>query len=80
MEKWSRERVAVAAYFAVLGLVCATWASSIDDMKLLLGLNDAQQGWLLFSGPLRNLVSYTFASALVTRLGSRRSLVHATSV
>ena len=80
MEKWSRERVAVAAYFAVLGLVCATWASSIDDMKLLLGLNDAQQGWLLFSGPLGNLVSFTFASALVTRLGSRKSLALATSV
>ena len=80
MEKWSRERVAVAAYFAVLGLVCATWASSIDDMKLLLGLDDAQQGWLLFSGPLGNLVSFTFASALVTRLGSRRSLALATSV
>jgi len=72
---WTRERVAVAAHFAVLGLVCATWASSIDDMKLLLGLNDAQQGWLLFSGPIGNLVSFTFASALVTRLGSRRSLV-----
>ena len=76
---WSRERVSVAAYFAVLGLVCATWGSSIDDMKLLLGLNDAQQGWLLLSGPVGNLVSFTFASALVTRLGSRRSLVLATS-
>ena len=76
---WSRERVSVAAYFAVLGLVCATWGSSIDDMKLLLGLNDAQQGWLLLSGPVGNLLSFTFASALVTRLGSRRSLVLATS-
>lgn len=44
---WSRERVSVAAYFAVLGLVCATWGSSIDDMKLLLGLDEAEQGWLL---------------------------------
>ena len=77
---WTRERIAVAAYFAVLGLVCATWGSSIDDMKQLLGLNDAQQGWLLFSGPVGNLVSFTFASALVTRLGSRRSLLLATSV
>ena len=80
MERWSRERVAVAAYFAVLGLVCATWASSIDDMKLLLGLNEAEQGWLLFSGPIGNLVSFTFASALVTRMGSRRSLLLATCV
>ena len=54
---WSRERIAVAAYFAVLGVICATWASSIDDMKLLLGLNQAQQGWLLLSGPVGNLVS-----------------------
>ena len=52
---WSRERIAVAAYFAVLGVICATWASSIDDMKLLLGLNEAEQGWLLFSGPIGNL-------------------------
>ena len=64
----------------VLGLVCATWASSIDDMKLLLGLNEAEQGWLLFSGPIGNLVSFTFASALVTRIGSRRSLMLATCV
>ena len=65
MERWSSERVAVAAYFAVLGLVCATWASSIDDMKLLLGLNDAEQGWLLFSGPLGNLVSFKIGRAHV---------------
>ena len=77
---WSRERVSVAAYFAVLGLVCATWGSSIDDMKLLLGLDEAQQGWLLFSGPVGNLVSFTFASALVTRIGSRRSLLASTSL
>lgn len=36
---WSRERIAVAAYFAVLGFVCSTWASSIDDLKVLLALN-----------------------------------------
>ena len=77
---WSRERVSVAAYFAVLGLICATWGSSIDDMKLLLGLDEAQQGWLLFSGPVGNLVSFTFASALVTRIGSRKSLLISTSL
>ena len=74
---WSRERISVAAYFAVLGVIYATWASSIDDMKLLLGLNDAQQGWLLFSGPMGSLVSLLCASAIVTRLGSRRSLITA---
>ena len=77
---WSRERIAVAAYFAVLGVICATWASSIDDMKLLLGLNDAQQGWLLFSGPIGSLVSLLCASSIVTHLGSRRSLIMAVTV
>ena len=47
----SRERTAVAAHFALLGLVCATWGSSIDDAKLLLGLDERKLGWLLFSGP-----------------------------
>jgi len=77
---WTKERIAVAAYFAILGVVYATWASSIDDMKMLLGLNDAQQGWLLFSGPIGSLVSLLFASSIVTRIGSRRSLVAAVSV
>ena len=49
-------------------------------MKLLLGLDDAEQGWLLFSGPIGSLVSLVFASSLVTRIGSRRSLVAAVSV
>ena len=46
---WSRERIAVAAYFAVLGVICATWASSIDDMKLLLGLIEGE-GKILVDG------------------------------
>lgn len=72
--KWSRERTAVAAHFALLGLVCATWGSSIDDMKLLLGLDERELGWLLFSGPVGCLVSFAVAGAMSTRLGSRRSL------
>lgn len=75
MASWSRERMSVSAYFAILGLVCATWGSSIDDMKMLLGLTDSQQGWILLSGPVGHLVSFTFASTIVTRLGSRRCLV-----
>ena len=68
-------RAAVAGYFAILGLVCAAWMSSIDDLKVLLGLDAARFGWLLVSGPCGNLVSFTFASALLARLGSRRGLV-----
>ena len=72
---WSRERIAVAAYFAVLGFVCSTWASSIDDLKVLLALNEDQLGWLLFAGPVGNLVTFTFVSSLVAKLGARRSVI-----
>ena len=36
---WSRERISVCAYFAILGLVCSAWVSSIDHIKELLGLD-----------------------------------------
>ena len=72
---WSRERISVCAYFAILGIVCSAWVSSIDHIKVLLDLDEGQLGWLLFSGPFGNLISFTFASALVARLGARRSVI-----
>lgn len=72
---WSRERISVCAYFALLGLICSAWTSSIDDLKALLGLTDERLGLLLMSGPIGNLVSFTFASSFVNRLGSRRSVL-----
>ena len=74
----SRERTAVAAHFALLGLVCATWGSSIDDAKLLLGLDERKLGWLLFSGPAGCLASFAFASALTAKFGSRSCLILST--
>ncbi len=73
-KSWTRERVAVAAYFAVLGFVCSAWASSIDDMKAMLEISNTQLGWLLFFGPVGNLISFTFAGIVVTRFGSRACL------
>lgn len=72
---WSRERLSVCAYFALLGLVCSAWTSSIDDLKALLDLSDSRLGLLLMSGPIGNLISFSFASSLVNRLGSRRSVL-----
>ena len=72
---WSRERLSVCAYFAILGIVCSAWASSIDEIKVLLGLDKRQLGWLLFSGPFGNLISFTFTSAFVARFGARRSVI-----
>ena len=75
---WSKGRMAVAAHFALLGLVCATWGSSIDDAKLLLELGERELGWLLFSGPAGCLASFMFASALTARFESRSCLVLST--
>ena len=79
-KSWTRERVSVAAYFAVLGFVCAAWASSIDDIKSLLGVSDSLLGILLFFGPVGNLISFTFASRIVTRFGSRACLTAAAAM
>ena len=76
---WTRERISVCAYFGILGLVCASWTASIDDLKLLLGLTQDELGWLLFSGPVGNLVSFACAGALCSRLGSRGAVRLATS-
>ena len=77
---WTRERFSVCAYFAILGVVCSAWASSIDEIKVLLGIDKRQLGWLLFSGPFGNLISFTFASSFVARFGARRSVILASSV
>lgn len=73
-------RVAVAGYFAILGFVCSAWVSSIDDLKVLLGLDASALGLLLMAGPCGNLVSFTFASALFARIGSRRGLILAVTL
>ena len=33
---WSRERISVCAYFAILGLVCSAWVSSFSDTRVLI--------------------------------------------
>ena len=71
---WSRERISVCAYFAILGIVCSAWASSIDELKVLLDLDEGQMGWLLFAGPFGNLITFFFASAFVARFGARQSV------
>lgn len=61
-------------YFAMLGVVCSAWVSSIDDIQNLLQIGNDKLGLLLFFGPVGNLVSFAFASTLINRLGSRRSV------
>lgn len=71
----ARKRVAVAAYYFVPGLVFASWASRIPDVKLLLHLNNGQLGSILLAIPMGQLLMMGFSGVLVSKLGSKKMLV-----
>lgn len=71
----SRTRLAVFVSFFSMGLIFATWASRIPDVKTLLGLNDAQLGAQLMALPIGQLLTMPLSGWLVARFGSRRVAV-----
>lgn len=71
----ARKRVAVAAYYFVPGVVFASWASRIPDVKHLLHLSNGQLGSVLFAIPIGQLLMMTFSGILVTKFGSKKMLV-----
>lgn len=68
-------RLAVTVFFFTQGICFASWASRIPDIKVLLGLNDAQLGTILFALPAGLMTSLPLSGWLVTRFGSRRMLL-----
>lgn len=70
-----RKRVAVAAYYFVPGVVFASWASRIPDVKHLLHLSNGQLGSVLFAIPIGQLLMMTFSGILVSKFGSKKMLV-----
>jgi MFS family permease len=72
-----RIRLAVIFYFFSMGLVFASWASRIPDIKTKLQLNDAVFGTILFSLPVTQFTMMTFSGKLVTRFGSRKVVLFA---
>src|SRR5687767_4295487 len=68
-------RLAVTVFFFTQGIGFASWASRIPDIKLLLGLNDAQLGTILFALPAGLMTSLPVSGWLVTRFGSRRMVL-----
>jgi MFS family permease len=67
-----RIRIAVALLYFSLGLMFATWASRIPDIKTALHLNDALFGTILFALPAAQFMMMTFSGKLVTRFGSKK--------
>ncbi len=66
-----RTRIAVTLFYFSMGLMFATWASRIPDIKTRLHLNDALFGSILFAMPAAQFLMMTFSGKLVTRFGSR---------
>ena len=75
-----RMRIAVAGFYFVMGVIFASWASRIPDVKQSLGLNDGQLGSVLLAIPLGQLAMMAFSAILVAKLGSRRMLIFATTM
>jgi MFS family permease len=67
-----RIRITVALFYFSMGLMFATWASRIPDIKTALHLNDALFGSILFALPAAQFMMMTFSGKLVTRFGSKR--------
>ncbi len=75
MNDLARKRMAVAAYYFVPGVVFASWASRIPDVKHLLHLSNGQLGTVLFAIPIGQLLMMAFSGILVSRFGSKKMLV-----
>ena len=70
-----RERWVTALFFALSGLVSATWSSRIPDVQHRLGLPDGIWGIVLFSLPAGLVVGLSGASWLVTRFGTTKTMI-----
>ncbi len=71
----TRKRMAVAAYYFVPGVVFASWASRIPDIKHLLHLGNGQLGTVLFAIPIGQLLMMAFSGVLVSKFGSKKMLL-----
>ena len=70
-----RKRVAVAAYYFVPGVVFASWASRIPDVKQMLHLSNGQLGTVLFAIPIGQLLMMAFSGVLVNKFGSKKMIL-----
>lgn len=76
----TRKRIAVAAYYFIMGLVFASWASRIPDVQQSLRLNHGQLGSVLFAIPIGQLAIMSFSGLIVSKVGSKWVLIVATTL
>jgi len=80
--KYSKKtiRLAVSLFYFGQGLVFASWASRIPDLKAALSLSDAALGSILLALPIGQLITMPISGRLVAIFGSKRILTLATPV
>lgn len=69
-----RVRLAISLFYFGQGIVFASWASRIPDLKSILHLSDAALGSILLALPLGQLVTMPFSGRFTAKFGSRRML------
>jgi MFS family permease len=70
-----KARWAVIGYFFLMGMLAATWAVRIPDVKMRLGLTNGQLSYALLAFGIGSIVCIPFVGRLVDRFGSKRVVV-----
>jgi MFS family permease len=70
-----RIRWAVSMFYFSMGLCFASWASRIPDIKIAMQLSEGSLGNILFALPLGQIAAMPFSGRLVTRFGSRNTVI-----
>lgn len=72
-----QKRISIFYFYFIMGLIFASWASRIPDIKTNLNLSDGQLGQVLFAMPLGQLMMMVVSGYLVNKFGSRIILIFA---
>jgi fucose permease len=75
-----RARWSLMALFALFGIVGISWMTRLPSIREALGVSSAQLGLILIVGAIGALFAVMSTGAIVSRFGSRRTLVAATLV
>ncbi len=67
----ARTRRAISVYYLAMGMVFASWASRIPDIKAALSLDDGSLGALLFAIPAGQIAMMAISAMVIARWGSR---------
>ena len=67
-------RIVLSGFFFFTGICFASWASRIPDIKMQLGLNDAELGAMLLFLPVGLFLGIPISGSLTSIYGSNRML------